>query len=819
MSITYPLILCICIVSNTTVVWYNGNMNQKVLSVLEYNKITDRLAEHTTSLPGKEMAQRLQPESSLQEIRKAQKETNDALGRLLKGDSVSFGGNRPLGHSLKSLGIGASVTAVELLKIAEFLDNVSRVRAYGCREHDDDPSDSLTPIFEELISHDQIAREIRRCIISEDEIADDASPELKSIRRQIALSGEKIHKQLNSIITGNLRTYLQDAVITQRDGRYCIPVKSEYRGQIPGMIHDQSATGSTVFIEPQAVVELNNQIRQLHLDEEKEIEVILSTLSAQVAEEVPSISNDQKIMTALDFIFAKGRLALEMNATEPVFNDTHVINIRKGRHPLIDKDKVVPIDIRLGDDFDLLVITGPNTGGKTVSLKTLGLLTLMGQAGLHIPAGDRSQLSVFKKVYADIGDEQSIEQSLSTFSSHMKNIVAILKNADENSLCLFDELGAGTDPTEGAALAISILDHLHRKGIRTAATTHYSELKIYALTTDMVENGCCEFDVATLSPTYRLLIGIPGKSNAFAISKRLGLRDDIIEDAKTRVGQEQESFEDIISDLEDSRRTIEKEREEIADYKARIKSHQDALERKRDKIEVSRDEILRKAREEAAEILKEAKDVADETIRTFQKAGPGASMKDLEKARDKVRNKQKDNASKMTVSKEVKPSRVLKPEDIIIGMGVKVASLGMSGTVSSLPDDSGHLFVQCGAMRMKSTVSDLIADSNVRDEEEKPRGRRNSTGMGKLKAGKSMTVGSEINLLGKTVDEALFELDKYLDDAYLAHVPSVRIVHGKGTGALRQAVQNKLRRTGYIDSYRQGEFGEGDAGVTIATFK
>ena len=796
-------------------------MNQKVLKVLEYNKITDMLAECANSAPGRDKASKLQPSSDIDVIIHDQKETADALGRLLRGDNVSFSGNRVLTSSLKTLEIGSTLSTSELLQIASFLDNVSRVRTYGARKDENDKGDGLTHYFEDLKCFDATAESIHRCIISEDEIADDASVNLKNIRREIGLSGEKIHKQLNSIINGSLRTYLQDAVITQRDGRYCIPVKSEYRSQVPGMIHDQSATGSTVFIEPQAVVELNNRVKQLRLDEQREIELILSELSASVAVDKDEIASDQKLMTELDFIFAKGRLALDQNATQPKFNDRHVINIRKGRHPLLDKDKVVPIDIRLGDDFDLLVITGPNTGGKTVSLKTIGLLTLMGQAGLHIPAGDRSELSVFKKVYADIGDEQSIEQSLSTFSSHMKNIVAILKNADSDSLCLFDELGAGTDPIEGAALATAILDNLHRHGIRTVATTHYSELKVYALTTEGVENGSQEFDVASLSPTYRLLIGVPGKSNAFAISKRLGLRDDIIEEAKAHITEDKESFEDLISDLEDSRRSIEREKEQIADYKAKIKSHQDALERKRDKIDNNREEILRKAREEADEILREAKEVADETIRTFRDAQAGVSMKDLEKARDKVRNKQKDNASQLSLRRDTAPGKPVEAKDIKLGMDVKIRSLGLKGTVSSLPDDKGDLFVQCGIMRTKSNLSDLTILKDDADSDKKGSGKlnKNSTGMGRIKAGKSMSVASEINLLGKTVDEALYELDKYLDDAYLAHMPSVRIVHGKGTGALRQAVQNKLKKTKYIDSYRLGEFGEGDAGVTIATFK
>ena len=508
-----------------------------------------------------------------------------------------------------------------------------------------------------------------------------------------------------------------------------------------------------------------------------------------------------------------------MNASMPIFNNDRIINIRKARHPLLPKDKVVPIDIRLGEDFDLLVVTGPNTGGKTVSLKTVGLLTLMGQAGLHIPALDRSVLSVFAKVYADIGDEQSIEQSLSTFSSHMKNIVTILKNADSDSLCLFDELGAGTDPTEGAALAIAILDHLHSRGIRAMATTHYSELKVYALSTEHVENACCEFDVETLSPTYRLLIGIPGKSNAFAISKRLGLRDDIIEEARKHITEEKESFEDLISDLEQNRISLIKEKEQIEEYKAKIKTHQDALEKKRDKIEDSRDEIIRKAREEAADILREAKEVADETIRTFRKAGIDSDIRELEKARDKVRNKQNENSSSMSIKTDKKGGRVLKPSDIMLGMDVKIVSMGLSGIINSLPDDKGNVFVQCGIMKSKVNISDLVIINDAPVVPVKKGINKGKSEASKIKTRKVTSVSPEINLLGKTVDEALFTLDKYLDDAYLAHLASVRIVHGKGTGALRNAVQSKLKKTKYIDSFRPGAFGEGDAGVTIATFK
>ena len=798
-------------------------MNQKVLTVLEYNKIIDMLVAKATSPLGREKAGKLKPMDDIKEIRAAQAETRDALSRLFMKDNISFAANKDLHRSIRSLEIGANLSSAELLNLASFIENVGRVISYGRPERDDSKPDTLNDYFEGLTPLGKEAAEIRRCIVSEDEIADDASASLKDIRRRIAVAGERIRTQLNSMVNGSLRTYLQDSVITQRDGRYCIPVKAEYKGQVPGMIHDQSSTGSTLFIEPQAIVNLNNDIKNLRLEEAKEIEVILANLSNLLREHTEILSTNQKLMTRLDVVFAKGRLALDMNASMPIFNNDRIINIRKARHPLLPKDKVVPIDIRLGEDFDLLVVTGPNTGGKTVSLKTVGLLTLMGQAGLHIPALDRSVLSVFAKVYADIGDEQSIEQSLSTFSSHMKNIVTILKNADSDSLCLFDELGAGTDPTEGAALAIAILDHLHSRGIRAMATTHYSELKVYALSTEHVENACCEFDVETLSPTYRLLIGIPGKSNAFAISKRLGLRDDIIEEARKHITEEKESFEDLISDLEQNRISLIKEKEQIEEYKAKIKTHQDALEKKRDKIEDSRDEIIRKAREEAADILREAKEVADETIRTFRKAGIDSDIRELEKARDKVRNKQNENSSSMSIKTDKKGGRVLKPSDIMLGMDVKIVSMGLSGIINSLPDDKGNVFVQCGIMKSKVNISDLVI---INDAPVVPGKKGINKGINKskseasrIKTRKVTSVSPEINLLGKTVDEALFELDKYLDDAYLAHLPSVRIVHGKGTGALRNAVQSKLKKTKYIDSYRPGAFGEGDAGVTIATFK
>lgn len=793
-------------------------MNTKVLTTLEYTKIIDLLTEKADSEPGKKLCRDLVPSTDLSAIRTAQRETKDALARLFRIGGTSFGSNRDLGFSIRSLEIGSSLSMSELLKLASFLDNVSRIKTYGKKEREDLPNDSLDTYFEGLTPMTQLANEINRCILSEEEMADDASPRLKSIRRSKLSTNEKIHSQLTSMVNGAYRTFLQDAVITMRDNRYCIPVKAEYKSQVSGMVHDQSSTGSTFFIEPAAVVNLNNQLKELDLQEQDEIEVILGDLSSQAAVHTSELAADQKIMTTLDFIFAKAKLAMEQNATEPIFNTEHYIQIRKGRHPLLDKKKAVPIDVRLGKDFDLLVITGPNTGGKTVSLKTVGLFTLMGQAGLHIPALDRSELSIFSEVYADIGDEQSIEQSLSTFSSHMTRVVHILQHADADSLCLFDELGAGTDPTEGAALAIAILNYLHDRGIRTMATTHYSELKIYALSTNFVENACCEFDVETLRPTYRLLIGIPGKSNAFAISSKLGLSDEIIHAAKEQISKEDESFEDVIADLEQSRVTIEKEQQEIAEYKERIRTLQEQLQKKNEKIDQAKDKILRDANEKARAILQEAKDVADETIRDFNKAGASADIKELEKKRQKVRDKINEKNGKLALGNtQKKPAdqKTVDPKKLKKGDSVKIISMNLKGIVNTLPDARGNLFVQCGIMRMQTNVNDLVP---VKEETiTAPALQRTNTG--KLKMSKSFSVSSEINLLGCTVDEAIAKLDKYLDDAYLAHLPSVRVVHGKGTGALRNAVQSHLKRLKYVKEYRLGEYGEGDAGVTIVTFK
>ena len=802
-------------------------MNKKTLSKLEYHKIIELLTDHASSFSGKDRCRKLRPMTELAKINASQQETAAAFTRIVKKGRLSFSGCNPVNDSLKRLEIGAALGSGELLRICKLLETAGRAKAYGRHDNNDEEEDCLDPFFQQLEPLTILSTEIRRCILEEDEISDDASGTLKSIRRSISQMNDKVHSTLSGMVNGSLRTYLQDSIITMRGDRYCIPVKAEYRSQVSGLIHDQSSTGSTLFIEPMAVVKLNNDLKELYAKEQEEIQVILARLSADTAEYIEEIRTDYSVLGELDFIFARGSFALDMNASMPLFNTEGRIHIREGRHPLLEKKKVVPITVTLGDAFDLLIITGPNTGGKTVSLKTVGLFTLMGQAGLHIPALDRSELSIFTEVYADIGDEQSIEQSLSTFSSHMKSIVHILNHADADSLCLFDELGAGTDPTEGAALAIAVLNYLHDRGIRTMATTHYSELKIYALSTSFVENACCEFNVETLQPTYRLLIGIPGKSNAFAISAKLGLSEEIIDAAREQIGKEDKTFEDVIADLEQSRITIEKEQLEIARHKESIRLLQEQLQQKNDKIDQAKDRILREANEKAREILQEAKEVADETIRDFHKAGAGADIRELEKKRQKVRDKISEKNDHLSVGGSLSLNGGLKapekkaidPKKLKKGDAVKIVSMGLTGTVSTLPDAKGALFVQCGIIRTHTNVKDLIY---VQEETvTTPKLQRSGGGdrSGKMKMSKTMSISTEINLLGKTVDEALALLDKYLDDAYLAHLPSVRVVHGKGTGALRNAVHGHLKRLKYVKEYRLGEYGEGDSGVTIVTFK
>ena len=791
-------------------------MNKKTLTKLEYNKIIELLTEQASSFSGKERCRKLKPMISLPDIQSAQEETAAAFTRIVKKGRPSFSGCNPVGDSLKRLEVGAALGSGELLRICKLLETAGRVKSYGRHETSDESEDCLDALFQQLEPVAPLSAEIRRCILEEDEISDDASPALKRIRRSMGQINDKVHATLSGLVNGSLRAYLQDPIITMRGDRYCIPVKSEYRSQVQGLIHDQSSTGSTLFIEPMSVVKLNNDLKELYGKEQEEIQVILARLSVDVAEYIDAIRTDYSVLTELDFIFARGILALDMNASMPLFNTDGRIYIREGRHPLLDKKKVVPITVMLGDAFDLLIITGPNTGGKTVSLKTVGLFTLMGQAGLHIPALDRSELAVFHDVYADIGDEQSIEQSLSTFSSHMTNIVSFLKQVDERSLVLFDELGAGTDPTEGAALAIAILNHLHGRGIRTMATTHYSELKVYALSTPGVENACCEFDLETLRPTYHLLIGIPGKSNAFAIAGKLGLPDYIIEEARTHLTEQDESFEDLLTDLETSKRTIQKEQEEIAAYRRELERLKAETKEKQERLEAQRERILREANEKAHSILADAKETADETMRNFRKFGKESiSAAEMEKERERLRKKMDAARSGMKMEPQ-KPRKQHKPGDFKLGESVKVLSMNLTGSVTSLPDSKGNVTVQMGILRSQVNISDLEII------EEKPSytaKQMQKTGKGKLKMGKSFSVSPEINLLGKTVDEAVAELDKYLDDASLAHLSTVRVVHGKGTGALRSGIHSYLKRQKHVKSFRLGAFGEGDAGVTIVELK
>lgn len=789
-------------------------MNQKTLLKLEFDKITGRLEEEAGSFRGRQLCRRLKPMTDLDRINTFQEQTAAAYTRIVRKGRISFSDAAPVEESMKRLEIGGALSISELLRIGRLLATAARVRSYGHRDTQEEEADCLDAYFDQLEPLSSLAAEIERCIVSEEDVSDDASTALKHIRRSMNVINDRIHSTLNSLVNGSMRSYLQDAIITMRGDRYCIPVKSEYRSQVQGLIHDQSSTGSTLFIEPMAVVKLNNDLKELFAKEQEEIQVILARLSENTAQYIDEIRTDYRILTELDFIFARGALAMSMRGSRPILNREGRIHIREGRHPLLDQKTVVPITVNLGKDFDLLIVTGPNTGGKTVSLKTVGLLTLMGQAGLHIPAGDRSELAVFDQVYADIGDEQSIEQSLSTFSAHMTNIVSFLRKADAHSLVLFDELGAGTDPTEGAALATSILSYLHGRGIRTMATTHYSELKVYALSTPGVENACCEFDVESLRPTYRLLIGIPGKSNAFAISGKLGLPDFIIDDAKKRLSEQDVSFEDLLSDLEESRRTIEKEQAQIEAFRREAEDLKARAQERQAKLDEQRDRIIREANEKANAILREAKEVADETIRNFHKFGKeNISAAEMEKERARLRQKINDTATSLPVRKTGKSHR---PDEFKLGETVRVLSMNLTGTIQSLPDSRGNVTVQMGILRSQVNISDLeiIEEPSAYSPKKLVR-----TSKGRIGMSKSMSVSPEINLLGKTVDEAVAELDKYLDDALLSHLNTVRVVHGKGTGALRKGIHEYLRRQKHVKSYRLAEFGEGDAGVTIVELK
>ena len=801
-------------------------MNEKALKTLEYTKIIDQLTEYASTEMGKQMCRELQPSCDLGTIRQSQTETTDALTRVRMKGRLSFGGVKDVRGSMKRLEIGSSLGIPELLAVSSLLTVAARAQSYGRHEKSEEfPDDSLDERFRALDPLTPVNNEIKRCLPSEDEVSDDASPGLAKVRRSMKIVGGRVHTQLNSILNSS-RTYLQDAVITMRDGRYCLPVKAEYKSQVPGMVHDQSSTGSTVFIEPLAIVKLNNELRELEIQEKREIEFVLAALSSQLMPYTDAILSDLSILAELDFIFAKAALSRHYNCVEPKFNNKRYINIKDGRHPLLNPKQVVPINIWVGDSFDLLIVTGPNTGGKTVSLKTVGLFTLMGQSGLHIPAFEGSELAVFDNVFADIGDEQSIEQNLSTFSAHMTNIVSILNEADANSLCLFDELCSGTDPTEGAALAIAVLNFLHNMTCRTIATTHYSELKVFALTAPGVENACCEFNVETLRPTYRLLIGIPGKSNAFAISRKLGLPDYIIDEAKNQIEQKDESFEDLLANLENSRVTIEKEREEIASYKQEIETLKNRLQQKEERFSEQKEKMLSKAREEAQKILQDAKDTADQTIRNINKLAKSSGVnKELEAERTKLRGKIQDVDKKLAVKKTAAPKKAVSAKKLRLGDTVRVLSMNLKGTVSSLPNAKGDLYVQMGILRSLVNIRDLemVEEASITGPglsgTHTGGSRGSGSGSSKIKMSKSFSVSPEVNLIGMTVDEAIPVLDKYLDDAYLAHLPQVRVVHGRGTGALKAGVHRHLKKLSYVKEYRLGEFGEGDTGVTIVTFK
>lgn len=809
-------------------------MNQKVLKTLEYDKIISQLTEYAASPLGKELCKSLAPSTDLEEIRTWQAQTTDATARVRLKGTISFSGIRDIRDSLMRLEIGSSLSIPELLSISSILTVAARAKAYARHENvsqppEGDEGDSLEPMFAGLEPLTPLNHEIRRCILSEDEVADDASPGLSHVRRALKAAADRVHTQLNSIL-GSSRSYLQDAVITMRDGRYCLPVKAEYKNQVSGMVHDQSSTGSTLFIEPMAIIKLNNEIRELEMKEQKEIEAVLASLSNQTAPFCDELKMNQELLSQLDFIFAKAGLARHYKCTAPVFNDHGFIRIKDGRHPLLNPKTVVPINLWLGDDFDLLIVTGPNTGGKTVSLKTVGLFTLMGQSGLHIPAFEGSELAVFDQVFADIGDEQSIEQSLSTFSAHMTNIVRILNEADPRSLCLFDELGAGTDPTEGAALAIAILSFLHNMKCRAMATTHYSELKVFALGTPGVENACCEFSVETLQPTYRLLIGIPGKSNAFAISGKLGLPDYIIQDARSHLKARDESFEDLLGSLESSRLTIEKEQARINAYKDEIATLKSRISQKEERLDERKNKVLKDAAEEAQRILREAKETADQTIRQINRLAADSGVgKELEKQRSRLRDQLKKADDKLTV-KAREPGRPISAKKLKPGDGVLVLSMNLKGTVSTLPNARGDLYVQMGILRSLVNIKDLelldekeinavLGDGSSRSYGgQVPAGGKRSSAS-QIKMSKSSSISTEVNLIGMTVDEALPVMEKYLDDAYLAHLQSVRVVHGRGTGALKNGVHKRLRQLKYVKEFRLGQFGEGDSGVTVVTFK
>ena len=803
-------------------------MNEKALRILEYTKIIDMLSEQAASDMGKELCRKLTPMTDIEAIRKAQRETSDALFRIVKKGGVSFSGLKDVGMSLKRLEIGASLSMSELLALSSMLSTANRVKTYGRRETDDDSRDCLDTMFEAIEPLTALNREINRCIISDEEMADDASAKLKDIRRHIRIANDKIHSELNSMVGGQ-RTYLQDAVVTTRAGRYCIPVKAEYRSQVPGMIHDQSSSGSTLFIEPMAVVKLNNELRELELKEIEEINVILASLSEQAAQYIDSLHADLKVLTQLDFIFARANLSKRYNGSEPIMNENGYINIKKGRHPLIDAKKVIPIDVYLGKDFNLLVITGPNTGGKTVTLKTIGLFTLMGQAGLHIPAFDGSELSVFNEVFADIGDEQSIEQSLSTFSGHMKKITGILELAMPHTLVLLDELGAGTDPAEGAALAVAIIEELRRRGVLLMATTHYAELKVFALETKGVVNASCEFDLETLRPTYKLSVGVPGKSNAFLISEKLGIPERVIEAAQQHLSAEDKRLDAVLGQLDDLKLQLKASQDEVEGLKNEAAHQLDAARQKRDELIQQGENELEAARAKARALAQEVESKAyalTDELRQIQKDERMSTQQKAQRAREIA----KKESEKLFMGTEVvhNPVKEFVPlKEVKVGQEVCIAELNQLATVLSLPDKNGDVLVRAGIIKTKVPLKGLKQPEKL-VKETKPQTKAQQrysrlTGDANRPNGRvervQRTAKMECNLLGLTVDEALPEVDSFIDRAILNGQTVVYLIHGNGTGALRTAIHKHLRGNRMVKSFRLGRYGEGESGVTVVELK
>ena len=793
-------------------------MNEKVLRVLEYDKIVERLADRASSNLGKELAGELMPSTDFDEIKQALKETTDAVTCILRKGSPPLGGIHDIRSSIQRAVAGGMLNPGELLRVADVLRVSRKLKGYITQDKMElEDTNTILLLCSNLGTNRTLEDRLDQSIESEDQLSDYASPALASIRRDIRRLQDSIKDKLNSIIrSAQNKKIMQDAVVTLRGDRYVVPVKAEYRSQFPGLVHDISQSGATIFIEPLAVVEANNEIRQLKNKEEREIERILMELTGEVANNADLLTENVKLLSRIDFAFAKARLSLDIKGVEPVLNTERRIVIKKGRHPLIDPAVVVPVDISLGDSFSTMIITGPNTGGKTVTLKTTGLFVLMAQAGLHIPAAENSEMCVFRKVFADIGDEQSIEQSLSSFSSHMKNIVNILNEVDEDSLVLFDELGAGTDPTEGAALATAILDRLTKRGIRTMATTHYSELKIYAMTTPGVQNACCEFDVETLRPTYRLLVGIPGRSNAFSISKRLGLDEGIIEDAKNFLTGEDIQFEELLSDIQKNRLETEKEREQATREMREIERLKEAAREQKKKIEDEKENILNQARKEARSILADARRQAEaimERLKELEKAYHQQNVeREMMELKQNVRQKINELDERMAESVLPRKGYAKPPESLKPGDTVMIINLNQKGTVLEAPDKDGNVLIQAGIMKIKMHITQL----RLVDEQRNITDSIQNTRVSGVKSG---NVGLELDIRGLNIEEARVKIDKYIDDVVIAGLHEVSIIHGKGTGALRKGVHEFLSKHPHVKSFRLGKYGEGETGVTIVTIK